>query len=88
MANLKSAKKRARQNVKRHSCNQARRSEIKTVTKKFMAALEANDLGLAQELMVSAESKIARAKGKGIVKPNTASRKISTLARRLAAKQK
>ncbi|NDD55434.1 30S ribosomal protein S20 [bacterium] len=34
MANLKSSKKRALQNEKRRQVNQARKSEVKTLTKK------------------------------------------------------
>lgn len=86
MANIKSAKKRAQQNEERQLRNKARKSEIKTVTKKFQAALEAGQVDQAQELMKLAESKIARAKGKKVLKPNTAARKISRLARQLAAK--
>lgn len=56
------------------------------MTKKFQAALEAGQVDQAQELMKLAESKIARAKGKKVLKPNTAARKISRLARQLAAK--
>jgi len=86
MANIKSAKKRAKQNEARQLRNRARKSEIKTVTKKFLVALEANDVDQAKDLMKLAESKIARAKGKKVLKPNTAARKISTLAKRLAEK--
>lgn len=88
MANLKSSKKRALQNVKRNARNQARRSELKTLTKKFVEAVETNDVASAQNLMVLTESKIARAKGKGLLRANTASRKIGTLARKLAVLQK
>lgn len=88
MANLKSSKKRARQNVKRNARNQARRSELKTITKKFVEAVTKNDVTAAQDLMLLTESKIARAKSKGILRANTASRKIGTLARKLAVLQK
>ena len=88
MANLKSSKKRARQNVIRNARNQSRRSELKTLTKKFEQAVAANDVAVAQDLMTLTESKIARAKGKGLLRANTASRKIGTLARKLANLQK
>lgn len=84
MANLKSAKKRALQNVKRRLRNQARKSELKTLTKKYLEAVNANDTKVAQELLRTTESKIARAKGKGLLSPNTAARKISSLAKSLA----
>jgi small subunit ribosomal protein S20 len=88
MANLKSSKKRAVQNKKRRRCNQSRRSALKTITKQFIDAIEAKDVATAQELFVQAQSDIARAKGKHVLKANTASRKIGTLAKRLNALQK
>ena len=84
MANLKSAKKRAIQNKKRQACNKARRSELKTLTKKFFEALDEKDMATARELMLLAESQLARAKSKRVVKANTASRKISRMARKLS----
>ena len=88
MANLKSAKKRARQNIVRQQHNQARRSEIKTLTKKFFDAVDAKDAAQAKEVLRTAESKIARAKGKKVLKCNAASRKVSAMAKRLSALEK
>ncbi len=85
MANIKSAKKRVKTNEKRRQQNVARRSDIKTATKKIEAALEAKDVSLAKELLRVTESKIARAAGKGLFKKNTAARKVSKLAKRVAA---
>lgn len=84
MANLKSSKKRAKQSSARRVLNQSRKSEVKTLTKKFIEAVESKDIASAQELLRLTESKIARAKSKGVLKPNTAARKISSLAKRLA----
>ena len=84
MANLKSAKKRALQNVKRKLVNQSRKSENKTKTKKYYEAVDAKYTKAAQDLLRLAESKIARAKGKGVIEKNTAARKISRLAKQLA----
>lgn len=84
MANLKSAKKRTIQSRAAQKRNQSRKSEIKTVTKKFLEAVDAKDMQKAQELYRLAESKIARARGKGVLKKNTASRKISKLAKKLS----
>jgi len=85
MANLKQAKKRAKQNLVRRKKNKTRESEIKTLTKKFYDALSTNDFATAQDLARLAESKIARAKGKHVLQKNTASRKISRMAKRLQA---
>ena len=84
MANIKSAKKRAITNEKRRMINVARRSDMKTAIKSVVTALDANDIETAQRLFRVAEEKIARAKGKGILKANTAARKIGRLAKKVA----
>ena len=88
MANIKSAKKRTKTNELSRQRNVARRSELKTVTRKVMDALESNDIDGAKEFLKEAESKIARACGKGLLKKNTAARRIGRLARRVAQKAK
>jgi small subunit ribosomal protein S20 len=88
MANIKSAKKRVLQTVKRQSRNQARKSSLKTAVKKVIAAIEAGNISASKTLLVEAESKIARAKGKGLLHRNTAARKISKLAQKVAAASK
>ena len=85
MPNIKSSKKRVLQTAKRQLRNQARRSSLKTAIKKVVTALEINDIEGSKSLLVAAESKIARAKGKGLLHPNTAARKISKLAKKVAA---
>ena len=89
MANIKSAKKRAKQNKVRHQVNLARKTAIKTALKKVLTALEkGEDVAVTKELLKDVESKIARAKGKGLVHPNTAARKVSRLAKKVAAASK
>lgn len=88
MANTKSAKKRVLQTAKRQLRNQSRKSSIKTAMKKVAVAIEtANlaDIETTKSLLVLAESKIARAKSKGLMHRNTAARKISRLAKKVAA---
>ena len=88
MANIKSAKKRVLQTAKRQLRNQARKSSVKTAIKKVVVALDTVDLTnaeAAKSLLILAESKIARAKGKGLMHRNTAARKISRLAKKVAA---
>ncbi len=87
MANKKSTKKRTITNEIRRARNVARRSEVKTATKKVLTALANNDATAAQELLKDAVSQISRAQGKGILKRNTASRRISRLTLRVAAAQ-
>ncbi|BDC34694.1 30S ribosomal protein S20 [Candidatus Dependentiae bacterium Noda2021] len=89
MANTKSAKKQARQNKVNRARNLSRRTALKTAIKKVMAALETTkDAEQAKELLKVAEAKIARAKNKNVLHKNTASRKISRLAKRVATAQK
>ena len=85
MPNIKSAKKRVLQTAKRQLRNQARKSSLKTAIKKVVAAVEMNDIAASKALLIDAEAKIARAKGKGLLHPNTAARKISKLAKKVAA---
>lgn len=85
MANLKSSKKRAKQNVKRRKINLARRTAMKTALRKVIDAL-ATDSSKVRELFKEAESRIARARGKHLIHKNNASRKISRLAKKVSAK--
>lgn len=85
MANIKSSKKRAKTNEVRRIRNVSRNSDLKTSCKKVEVAIEDKNLDLAKELLRTAESKIARAKSKGLLKANTASRKVSRLAKRVAS---
>ena len=84
MANIKSAKKRTLTNEIKRQKNVARRSDIKTVIKKVLAALEEKNVDSAKKLLKEAESKIARAAGKGVFKKNAASHKISLMAKKVA----
>ncbi len=89
MANLKSSKKQAIQAEKRRAVNLARRTQVKTAIKKVLTALEKNeDAAMLKSLLVEAEAKIARAKNKGLLHANTASRKVSRLAAKVAAASK
>jgi small subunit ribosomal protein S20 len=86
MPNIKSSKKRVLQTAKKSIRNQARRSSVKTAIKKVVVALEINDSAdNAKALLIAAESKIASAKSKGLMHRKTAARKISRLAKKVAA---
>lgn len=89
MANIKSAKKRARQSEIRRKKNLARKTELKTAIKKVLLALvQQKDVVETKNLLKNAESKLARAKNKGVIHRNAAARKISHLARKVAALEK
>ena len=85
MANTKSAKKRAKTAEKKGLVNLAKKSEVKTLSKKVLEALEKKNVELAKSELKKAEAKIASAKSKRVFKGNTASRKISALAKKVAA---
>ncbi len=85
MANIKSSQKDIKRIKIRTRRNKARMSEIKTLIKKFTAATTDKNVEVAGNLFKEAQAKIARAKGKGLLKSNTASRKISSLAKALGS---
>jgi small subunit ribosomal protein S20 len=85
MANIKSAKKRAKQTIKKRQKNLTRKTALKTAVKKVLAAVQdGSDVNKAKTLLRDAEAKLSRAKGKGVIHKNTARRKVSRLAKRVA----
>jgi len=80
----KSAKKAAKQSKVRRLRNLSRASDVKTACRKVLDALKNKEIDSAKDLFKQAESKISRARGKGLLKKNTASRKISRLAKKVA----
>ena len=68
MANIKSAKKRAKTNELHRQKNVARKSEIRTTIKDYLKAVEENNTDKAKELFKAAESKISRAVNKKLIK--------------------
>ena len=81
MANIKSAKKRILVTETKAARNKSIRSEVKTVTKKVEAAVAAGDKAAAQAALVAATTEIDKACTKGVYHKNTASRKVSRLAK-------
>ncbi len=81
MANIKSAKKRILVNRTKAERNKAIRSGVKTSVKKVLAAVEANDKTAAAQALVAATATIDKAASKGVYHKNTASRKVSRLAK-------
>ena len=85
MANIKSAKKRARQNVIRRTHNVAVRSQMRTAIKKVLSAIRAGDKQAATERFRAAVPEIDRMVGKGIIAKNRAAHYKSKLNKRLKA---
>lgn len=85
MANLPSAKKSIKQDERNRVRNRARRSAVKTETRKFLDAIHEGNLQAAQELFVRVTKKIDQMASKSTLHRNTAARNKSQLARRLNA---
>ena len=85
MANIKSQKKRNRQNETGHEHTKAFRSELKTRHKHTIEAAEAGDKARAEELLRLAQKRIDMATSKGILTKNTAARRKSRLTRQVNA---
>jgi len=85
MANTKSAKKAARQTVRRTEANKARRSRARSYARKVEEAIASGDKAAAAAALKEAEPMLARTAQKGLVHRKTASRKVSRLAKRVSA---
>jgi small subunit ribosomal protein S20 len=85
MANTKSAKKAARQTVRRTNANKGRRSRARSCARKVEEAIEAGDKKAAAAALKEAEPVLARTAQKGLVHRKTASRKVSRFAKRVSA---
>ena len=79
MANLISARKRVRQTEKRAAQNRDRRSRIRTVVKDVELAIAKGNRAEAEAAFKAMEPELMRGVTKGILKKNTASRKVSRL---------
>ena len=77
MANIKSAKKRVKVIAAKTLRNQMFRSQMRTMIKKFNAALEAGDKEAATAAYRVAVKKIDQAVAHGILHKNNAARKKS-----------
>lgn len=81
MANIKSQKKRNRQNDARHERNKAVRSELKTRVKTARTAVETGAESAPESLRL-AQKRLAKAGAKGRIHKNQAARRISRLMKR------
>ena len=82
--NIKSAKKRVKVIEKKTLINQMHKTAMKTAIKKFEAAADANDKDSITPLFNDAVKKIDKGVSQGIIHKNTAARKKSQLALKLA----
>ena len=85
MAHHASAIKRIRQTESRTEINRSRISRIRTFLKKVEAAIASNNKEAANEALKAAQPELMRGVSKGVIKINTASRKMSRLSARVKA---
>lgn len=85
LANHKSAAKRARQAVRRNARNTNVTSSVKTFERKLIKALENKSAKEAAVALKEFTSKVMAAVSKGVIKKETASRKVSRLSIRVSA---
>ena len=79
-----SSKKRVRQNLKRRARNRWRSEQVKGVVKGFEQAMASGDKAKAAEQLKTVYHVMDKVAAKGTLHKNTASRKKSRLAVRLA----
>ncbi|AQQ70888.1 30S ribosomal protein S20 [Limihaloglobus sulfuriphilus] len=85
MAHSLSAKKRVRQNAKKRIINRARKSQLKSETRKFEEALKAGDVDAAKEQYRLLVKKLDKVAATSTLHKGTAARRKSRLAKRLNA---
>jgi small subunit ribosomal protein S20 len=85
VANIKSAKKRAKQAVVRNLRNNSQRSQLRTAVKKVLKAIEANDAAGANEAFKIAQPILDRFSARGLIHRNKAARHKSRLTARIKA---
>ncbi len=85
MARNLSAMKRHRQDEKRRLANRARKSTIRTFTKKAVAAAESGDFDAADKYQKVVQGLVDKAIKNSTLHKNTAARKKSRLSQRLNA---
>ncbi|TAJ23168.1 MAG: 30S ribosomal protein S20 [Nitrospirae bacterium] len=76
----KSTIKRARQAVKRNQRNRIVLNTVKGIMKKVITAVEEKKADEAKTALREATAALSKAVTKGVLKPNTASRRVSGLA--------
>jgi small subunit ribosomal protein S20 len=85
MVRHKSAEKRHRQSLALQTRNRWWKSRVRTVTKQVTDAVTKKDKASASTALVAATKEIYKARGKGAIHGNTASRKVSRLSKLVAS---
>lgn len=85
MANIASARKAARQSVKRRALNASQRSELRSAIKRVRKAIEAGDKAAARVVLSASTKIIDSIADKKIIHKNKASRHKSRLSAAIKA---
>ena len=85
MPNTNQAKKRMRQNEKRKLDNRARKSAVKTYTRKVDKAIEEGSTPDAETALVDLQAKVDKAAKARTIHRNKAARRKSRMAKRINA---
>ena len=85
MANIKSAKKRAKQSEVRRQRNAAQRSEMRTQVKSLIQVIETGNAQEANTVFRKTASLLDRSARKGLIHKNKAARTKSRLNKRIKA---
>jgi small subunit ribosomal protein S20 len=85
LAHSISARKRARQNVKRRAYNRSHKSALRKQVGKALEAFSGGDRGKAEEQLRAATRALDQSAARGVIHRNAAARKKSRLARRMSA---
>lgn len=84
MANIASAKKRILTSNKKELQNKTKVSKLKTMMKKYDAAIETNDIELSENLFTKTAGFVDNLAHKGVLHKNNAARKKSSLNKKLS----
>ena len=85
MANIKSAEKRNRADVRKTERNRRRKAEVQTAVRRAREALADNQAEVARVEVMNAVSKLDKAAENGVIHRNNASRRKASLMRNLSA---
>ena len=85
MPNIDSAKKRMRQTATRRTVNRARKSMIRTYTRKVEKALEEQDVTEAEASFHIVQKKLDKAAKGSTIHPNKAARRKSRMQKQINA---
>ena len=83
MATHKSAEKRSRQTITKTKINQILLSQLKTAFNKFNSSFKDRNLATATESMRLFNATLSKCVKKRVIKKQTASRKLSSLSKKL-----